>query len=41
MLTATVQCDGAQPACKSCQKADVSCLYEQVIRPRYPGGKSL
>ncbi|OIW33470.1 hypothetical protein CONLIGDRAFT_677254 [Coniochaeta ligniaria NRRL 30616] len=35
------RCDGAQPACKGCQKADVHCLYERVIRPRYPGGKSL
>jgi hypothetical protein len=36
-----LQCDGEQPACKGCKKANVECLYERVIRPRYPGGKSL
>lgn len=35
------RCDGEQPACKGCKKANVQCLYERVIRPRYPGGKSL
>ncbi|KAF2501589.1 hypothetical protein BU16DRAFT_599586 [Lophium mytilinum] len=35
------KCDGQRPTCKSCRKVSVTCIYEQAIRPRYPGGKML
>ncbi|KAK3367724.1 fungal-specific transcription factor domain-containing protein [Podospora didyma] len=35
------RCDGVQPACRGCRKAGLQCVYERVIRPQYPGGKSL
>ncbi|ORY01752.1 fungal-specific transcription factor domain-domain-containing protein [Clohesyomyces aquaticus] len=35
------KCDGANPTCKSCMKAGITCVYEPTLRPRYPGGKML
>ncbi|EXJ96515.1 hypothetical protein A1O1_01641 [Capronia coronata CBS 617.96] len=35
------RCDGGYPACRSCERAGSSCIYEKTIRPQYPGGKSL
>ncbi|KAL0939934.1 fungal specific transcription factor domain-containing protein [Colletotrichum truncatum] len=35
------RCDGEHPGCKSCEKANVVCVYERPVRPQYPGGKSL
>ncbi|OHF04186.1 fungal specific transcription factor domain-containing protein [Colletotrichum orchidophilum] len=35
------RCDGAHPSCRSCEKSNSACLYERVLRPHYPGGKSL
>ncbi|KAF4431371.1 putative transcriptional regulatory protein [Colletotrichum fructicola] len=35
------RCDGGHPSCKSCDKANVLCVYEKTLRPHYPGGKSL
>ncbi|KAF6822240.1 fungal specific transcription factor domain-containing protein [Colletotrichum musicola] len=35
------RCDGGHPSCKSCEKANVVCVYERTLRPQYPGGKTL
>lgn len=35
------RCNGGHPDCLSCRKANVECVYERTLRPRYPGGKSL
>ncbi|EMC93884.1 hypothetical protein BAUCODRAFT_124636 [Baudoinia panamericana UAMH 10762] len=34
------RCDGSQPQCTSCRKVKVDCVYERVLRPQYPGGKT-
>ncbi|CAI6324207.1 unnamed protein product [Periconia digitata] len=35
------RCDGARPSCQACDRARQTCTYERIVRPQYPGGKTL